>query len=211
MRRSLPNHHPLVLRILFGCVLLLGLVACQPQQGLPAPRTLVNTEGVRLNPDRARMAEIDEWVQQQSLDIQNDPEFWIISDPITEERYPWEALEIDADTAVVHWARTAPDALDEYLPEAIGTEGLAFELAVLDRVADAWLYGRSVFDLIPYQPLDEIMYANEAGWLKALVLTARAGEFPDERRTWLDEDPGAASAYREWFRATFDMEPPGIR
>jgi len=229
MHRFTPVLRTLPIRRLVTAFLLVGLAACAGQTQLPTPRPLINSAGARLSPEAERMAAVDEWVQQQSMDIQQDPAFMIITDPVAPELYPWEAVEIEGDTANVSLTRTAPDArliyelyahfylmkaqgrLDEYLPEAIGLEGLDFELAVLDRLADAWLYGRSVFDMTPYQPLDELMYANEAGWLKALVLTARAAEFPEERRAWLDENPSASEHYRRWFRQTLDMEPPGIR
>jgi len=229
MHRSSQALRPLVTRALAASLLLIVGAGCASQAQLPTPRPLINSAGARLSPETERMAAIDEWVQQHSLDIQNDPEFMIITDPVQPELYPWEAVQIEGDTANISVARTAPDArliyeiyahfylmkaqdrLDEYLPEGIGLEGLDFELVVLDRLADAWLYGRSVFDMTPYQPLDELMYANEAGWLKALVLTARAAEFPAERREWLDENPDAAEDYRRWFRETFEMEPPGIR
>jgi hypothetical protein len=101
--------------------------------------------------------------------------------------------------------------LDEVLPEAVGAEGYELERAILARVSDAWLYGRSVFDIPPYGPLDELMFSRENGYLDAFILTARAEEFEEARVTWLQENPGRGEEYRRWFVETFEMEPPGIR
>jgi len=223
MIRRLPVRTPLL--VLFS----LWGVACAPPSGLPAPRSLINSAGARISADPGRMEQIDEWVQKQSLDIQNDPSFFIRALPSGDDIYLWDALTIHADTAEVPYHGTAADArlayelyghfylmremdrLDEYLPEGIGLEGFDLEMVILKRIADSWLYGRAVFDMSPYHLLDELMFANEAGWLKAYVLTARASEFPDERRAWLDEAPGESEEYRAWFLKTFELEPPGLR
>lgn len=204
-------------------------MACAANVGLPEPRSLINSAGVRLSVDPGRMEQIDTWVQKQSLDIQNDPAFWIIDHPVDTDVYLWDALTIHADTAEMRRAGAASDVrlpytlyghfymmkeldrLEEYLPEGAGLEGFDLEMVILNRVSDAWLYGRSVFDMTPYRLLDEMMYANEAGYLKAYVLTARASDFPDERRAWLDEAPDEPEEYRNWFKRTFEKEPPGLR
>ena len=216
-------------RALSLALLSAGGIACAANAGLPAPRSIINSAGARLSADAGRMNEIDEWVQRQSMDIQTDPTFWILYQPTTEDVYLWDALTIHGDTADMLVAGTASDArvpyelyghfymmkhqdrLVEYLPEGVGLEGFELEMAILKRIADAWIYARSVFDMTPYGLLDELMYANEAGYLKAYVLTARASDFPDERRAWLDETPDETEEYRRWFKATFEQEPPGLR
>jgi hypothetical protein len=55
------------------------------------------------------------------------------------------------------------------------------------------------------------MYANENGYLDAMILTARGDEFREERQAWLREDPEAQERYRKWFLTTFNREPPGLR
>ena len=143
-----------------------------------------------------------------------DPSFWIIENATPVETYPWDGLTITADTAFVLVPAVAPESgaimsfyghyhlmkkmgrLDEFLPEAVDAEGYALERAILTRVADAWLYGRALFDMTPYGPLDEIMYAREHGFLEALILTARPDEFADERSAWLDANPGRQEEYR---------------
>ena len=62
-----------------------------------------------------------------------------------------------------------------------------------------------------YDPLEELLYANENGYLDALILTARGDEFKEERGAWLKEDPEGLERYRSWFVDTFSREPPGLR
>lgn len=166
---------------------------------------------------------------REQLNITEDPSFWVIDLLATEEVYPWEGLRMSNDTV---WVRVDPRASDarlvyqiyghlhlmakmgrqeEWLPEAPDATGYALERAILSRVADAWLLGRTVFDTAPYGPLDELMYANEAGFLDAFIFTARPDEFAGARARWARENPGEAERYREWFLRTFNREPPGLR
>jgi hypothetical protein len=73
------------------------------------------------------------------------------------------------------------------------------------------LLGRTSYDAVAYDPLEELLYSNEAGYLDAFILTARGEEFAEEREAWLREDPEALERYRQWFLETFDREPPGLR
>ncbi|MEE8148193.1 MAG: hypothetical protein V3T24_11355 [Longimicrobiales bacterium] len=45
------------------------VVGCASAAGLPEPRSLVVRSGARLTADRARMAEIDRWVLEETLNI----------------------------------------------------------------------------------------------------------------------------------------------
>jgi hypothetical protein len=101
--------------------------------------------------------------------------------------------------------------LEEWLPAVAGEEGYPVERAIVSRVSDVWLYARSVYDATPFDPLEEIVYSKEKGYLDAFILTARGEEFPEARQSWLREDPQALERYRQWFVETFDREPPGLR
>jgi len=173
--------------------------------------------------------EIDVWVREHLDNIALDPSFWMQFETTGEQTYPWEGLSIRGDTVEVLLYQAAPEALnflyiyghfhwmdkmnrlDEFLPEAVGAEGYGLERAILARLSDAWLYGRAVFDTPPYGPLDELLFASEAGYLDAFILTARPEEFEQERATWLRENPGQEAVYTRWFLETFETEPPGPR
>ncbi len=214
-----------------GIVAILALGACTTVAPLPAPRSLIVRSGARLQPDPARLSEIDLWVRDQQESISLDPSFWIIERPTPVETYPWDGLTIseDADTAYVMVPSVAPESgsimafyghyylmqkvrrLDEFLPDAADAEGYALERAILGRVADAWMYGRALFDMTPYGPLDELMYANESGYLDAMIFTARPDEFAEDKAAWRAANPGKDEEYRRWFKETFEREPPGLR
>jgi len=151
--------------------------------------------------------------------------------------YPWESLVIipqtanmGIDTVKFGVDRRRPDEasfiyssyahfhlmkvmgrLNEFLPGGESLEGYALERAIMARVSDAWLLARSVYGAVAYDPLEEILYSNENGYLDALLLAARGEEFGEERRAWLQEDPEALERYRSWFVETFEREPPGLR
>jgi len=212
-------------------VALPGLVACGGGTELPTPRPLILYSGARLQPERPRMEEIDAWVQPQVQRIREDPSFLIRTVPVEEPTYPWEELSFTADTATIEMQggvpearvpflvyahlhllqRRGPEALARWLPDAAEAEGYELERAILVRTADAWLYGRSVWDAPPYDVLDELIYARENGYLDAMIFTARPDAFADARQAWAGENPGAIEEYRRWFVETFDREPPGLR
>jgi hypothetical protein len=196
---------------------------------LPEPRPLVIHSGERLSvDDQERLRAIYETLTAQAANIEQDPSFLIVAEADARDVYPWETLEISpsGDTATVHYKRTVPDILtayevyahlhlmhgmdrlDEWLPEAVGLEGWDLERAIVGRVADTWLLGRVTFDLAPYELLDRLIYAQEAGQLDALLLTLRASEFSEARQAWLDANPGADEAFRAWYRETFAEDPP---
>ncbi len=213
--------------VLIAGVLAVG--ACATAYSLPAPRTLVVRSGARLYADEGRLDEIDIWVRENLDNIALDPSFLMLEKRSVEATYPWEGLRISGDTAEVLVHAAAPEAvsflfiyghfhmmdrmnrLEEFLPEAVGAEGYGLERAILARLSDAWLYGRAVFDTPPYGPLDELLFANEGGYLDAFILTARPEEFEQERATWLGENPGREAAYTRWFLETFETQPPGRR
>ena len=198
---------------------------------LPTPRPLVVFSGARVSTTLEHMQEVDQWVREELNSIETDPTFWIEHVPTAGESYVWEGMIIvpTNDTARIRTARLAPETRishliyahlhlmdrlgrqDEWLPKGGDLRGFELERAILERVAESWLYGRAVFSATPYGPLDELVYAYDGGHLDAMILTARQDEFPDDVRRWLDDDPGAMESYRQWYVDTFSREPPGLR
>ncbi len=207
----------------------LPILACASSEiELPNPRRLVVYSGARIVPTQERMEEVDAWVREQMDSITLDPSFMIITNAQEGPVYPWEQLRLNAqgDSATVSLqprsdARGAylfyahlhlmavQNRLDRWLPEAVGADDFELELAILSRVADVWLYQRAIFDARPYSILDEITYASENGFLEEFVLTARPGAFVEARKQWQDENPDGNAAYVDWFRRTFERDPPG--
>jgi len=214
--------------VALASALLLTACASGPPS-IPEPRTLVNFGGARIRVERDRMAVINEWVDREQTNIVEDPTFMVESTLVADEVYPWERMAFGKDSVrVVFDPRAADSRLvheiyghlhlmvrmgrqAEWLPEAPTATGFDLERAILARTSDAWLLGRTVFDLAPYGPLDELMYSNEAGFLDAFIFTARPDEFAEARAEWARENPGEVERYRTWFLQTFNQEPPGLR
>lgn len=175
------------------------------------------------------MQEVNEWVLREQTNIEEDPSFWVVDEAVLEEVMPWEGMRVSNDSVFVQRPLGAPDARlvyqiyghlhlmvemgrqEEWLPEAPDATGYELERAIVARIADAWILGRSVFDTQPFTPLDELAYAKDAGFLDAYIFTARPDEFAGARAEWARENPGRVEEYREWFLETFNREPPGLR
>lgn len=212
-----------------GALLVATLAACGGPPSVPPPRPLVLYSGVRLTPTQERLNEIDTWIRPQLQNIQEDPSFLIRTVPRDTIVYPWEGLEIVADTANVAMQNGPSEAqipymiyahlhlmeergeLEEWLPDAAEETGYDLARAIVSRTSDAWLYGRSAWDAPPYEALDELVYSAEFGYLDALMFTALPDSFTEARRAWLAENPGGIEEYRRWFVDTFNREPPGLR
>ena len=224
----------LVAASLLGGALMTALACGAGELRLPPVRRLVIYSGARLAPPQERMEEVYTWVDEQWDSISLDPSFMINTTPQEGPVYPWEEFEINrqSDTATIAYqgppgvARAArrafviyahlhlmagQDRLDRWLPEAAGGDEFEMEQAILARVSDSWLYQRSILDAPPNGILDELMFVAENGYLDAFVITARPGEFVEARRAWLAENPDRTDAYVEWYRETFERDPPGLR
>jgi len=216
--------------VLALAIVSMALPACsRGTPELPAPRPMVIRSGARLFADPERMETIDAWFRPQQNNIKNDPSFMIEWVPRDTPSYPWESLLLVADTAKIgvqrgygdaaqvyeiyahYWLMEDMGRLGEFLPGGETLEGFSLERTILARVADAWFLGRAVYQAEAFDPLEELVYANENGYLDAMLLTARGDEFKEERQAWLKEDPEALERYRQWFVETFSREPPGLR
>lgn len=210
---------------------LLVLSACASSVSLaPDPRPVVNRQGARLMLDDVRAQEAYRWVEDQINEIQQNPSFWVITAPSTSDLFPWETLDVTptGDSATVQFPRTVPDVqsvyqiyahleivrvrgtIEEWLPGADTLAGWDLEVAKVARMTEAWLLGRASYSFTPYELLDQLTYAEEAGMLEPLLLSLRGYEFPEDRDAWLEANPQGEADFREWYRATLGGEPEPI-
>jgi hypothetical protein len=216
--------------VLIACCIAGSTASCGGgQPSIPEPRPIIIFSGARIRVDPDSMQAVNEWVTREQKNIEEDPGFLVKTELAVDAVYPWEGLQIQGDTVSVRVDPRAPDTRlpfeiyghlhlmaqmgrqEEWLPEAPTATGYDLEHAILARVADAWLLGRTVFDTAPYGPLDEMIYAKDAGYLDAFIFTARPDEFGEARAAWAGEHPNAADTYHDWFVKTFNREPPGLR
>jgi len=215
--------------LLAGGLLLLGACSSAPVVA-PEPRTLVNRNGARLMTTQPAMQQSYEWVTEQVDEIQQNPTFLVATTPATADVLPWETLEVseNGDTARVQYQRAVPalqqvyqiyahlhivkarDEVGAWIPDAEGLEGWDLEVAIVDRTTEAWLLGRASYDFPPYPPMDQLIYAQQAGQLEPLLLSLRGYEFPEARDAWLAEHPDGEAEFRDWYRDTFGEDPDPI-
>ena len=213
--------------ILAGFGLMSACSASEPV--LPRPRPIVNYQGARIRADYEEMKSVNEWVTREQENIVNDPSFWVVSNATLGETLPWEGMRLAPDSVILNVPLGGRDGQlayqiyghlhlmvqmgrqGEWLPEAPEASGYDLERAIVDRVANVWILGRTVFDTQPFAPLDELAYAKHFDFLDAFIFTARPDLYGSERAQWVRENPERAGEYREWFTETFNREPPGVR
>lgn len=211
-----------------GVLLFAGACASAVVQ-VPPPRSIIIHSGARIRADHEHMKVVNEWVTREDTNITDDPSFLVITSPADAETFPWEGMVLGQDSVTIHLALGARDAAlvyriyghlhlmvqmgrqEEWLPEAPAAVGYELERAIVERIADAWILGRTVFDTAPFGPLDELAYSFDADFLDAFIFTARPSEFAASRAEWARANPGETDRYRDWFLQTFNREPPGIR
>lgn len=215
-------------RAVTAAILLIPILgACGGQLPPPETRSVIIYSGVRIHPESERMAEVEQWLRPQMEELETSRNTWVRIVRDDETRYPWDALELRGDTAEVRVVSTATDAetpfriyahfrlteekgtLHEWAPETEDLDGFEVEEAILTRVADVWLLGRSVFDTQPFGPLDELIYSSEFGYLEDFILATQGDHFPDERERYLEQRPERAEEFRDWFERTFERRDPG--
>ena len=211
-----------------GAVLAFSACAAATQV-LPQPRPIIIHSGARIRADYDEMRAVNDWVSAEQENIVNDPSFWVVSNNTLAENFPWEGMRLAPDSVILNQPLGGGDGQlvyqiyghlhlmvemgrqEEWLPEAPEATGYDLERAIVERVADAWILGRTVWDTQPFTPLDEIAYSKHYGFLDAFIFTARPDEFGAERAEWARANPGRTDEYRDWFLETFNREPPGIR
>jgi hypothetical protein len=163
-RRSQKRLIPGPRQALFTAVVVaaLGVAGCSSGTvSAPSPRPIVVSSGARLRADTARIDSIFAWLSVASRRIQEDPSFLIDEVPTARETEPWRTLTIVGDTARIQYDRAHPDIttaydiyatfhlmkkmgkLEEWVPGHGNDEGYALERVIIDRMADAWLLGRT--------------------------------------------------------------------
>lgn len=211
-----------------GLLFLPLLVSCGGQATMPQPRSVIIYSGERIRPDAERMSEVDTRLREQLEHIETSPDFLIRVERASSQRYPWDVLEIQGDTAEINASSVLRDAdagylvyahlrlaqemgdLGRWLPEGEGLEGFELEKAILEYLADVWLLGRSVYDTQAYGPLDEILYSHRFGYLDDFIIATQGERFSEARDQRLSEFPESERDFSEWFERTFERVGPGF-
>lgn len=225
--------HPLVPLLAGAALVALALGGCAGPTMIEPPRSIIIFSGARIQADHERMDRIDQWLRDQQDYLERSRNRGLVRVlAVDEEVYPWETLEGSADSVIVARYQNALDVeapfltygflrfmetregedtgLREWLPDAAELEGFDRELEILQRLADVWLLGRSVYDTAPHQPLDELIYARDAGFLREYALVTQQERFPTEHDAHFEANPDRAEAFEAWFEETFERSGPGF-
>jgi hypothetical protein len=214
-------------RVGLALVLVAFAASCGPAQlPTPEPRPILVYSGERIAPDAERMGEIESWLVPELERIDLDPDFLIRIEEESASSYPWDTVEIIADTAEVSLSSAAPDAqspyliygylklmesweeLPEILPEAAEQNAYGVERAIVSRISDVWLLGRSVYDTRPFGPLDELVFSKESGYLEDFIFATQGERFAEEAAAYRAANPNRAAEYADWFSRIFMVEGP---
>jgi hypothetical protein len=222
---------PSGLRAVLSILLLtLGVGACAtPQTPVPEPRTIIVYSGERLQADPEHMRDIEDWLRPLMDDWDRNPSYLLRLERTPEPFYPWDTLKLEGDTSTVFLQRGVVDAetphymyghlrlmqerdeIGQWLPEVEEgeLEGIDLEEAILARVSDVWFLGRSVYDTQAYGPLDELLYAKEAGLLREYILATQGERFSEALAAHTSAHPDWEGRLRAFFQRTFEREGPG--
>jgi hypothetical protein len=203
------------------------VASCGPAQlPTPDPRPILVYSGERISADPERMQVVENWLVPELERIDLDPDFLIRLEEGRDFSYPWDTLELIADTAEVTLASAAPDAqspymiygylklmeswgeLPEILADTLAQTPYELERAIVRQVSDVWLLGRSVYDTHPFGPLDELVFSNEAGYLEDFIFATQGERFPEEAAAHRTANPSRAAEYEAWFQRTFSVDGP---
>lgn len=213
---------------LVGLLLVSVLAGCSTQIPPPQTRPIILYSGERLRAEPEEMLAVEEWMRPQLFEIETNPDFLIRVIREDVARYPWDTLDLVADTADIRLQDGASDAetpfliyahlrlmdsrgeLAQWAPETEELDGLAVELALLDRIADIWLLGRTVYDTQPFGPMDELLWARESGYLEDFLVATQGDRFPEARARYVARGPERASEFQAWFERVFEREGPGF-
>ncbi|TVP75252.1 MAG: hypothetical protein EA352_08700 [Gemmatimonadales bacterium] len=212
----------------------LALGGCAGPAMIEPPRSIIIFSGARIQADHEEMDRIDQWLRDQQEYLERNRgvvRVLAVEEPV----YPWETLEGSADSLILARDRNALDVeapfqtygflrliqyrqyqgedgpgFEDWLPDAAGLDGFELEMEIVDRLADVWLLGRSVYDTAPHEPLDELIYARDGGFLREYVLVTQQHRFPDEHDAHFEANPERQEAFHDWFRETFERDGPGF-
>jgi len=152
-------------------------------------------------------------------DLEEDPEVLYYTDfgrdltsEDAEDAFPWNAIEVVTDSLValvlpgnlregqrayisyavlrMHAVRQDPDVACSVLAER--------ELFALDGFVDGWIAARTLFGGPAYEPLDELVFAREAGVLPGLIAERSDRQLSGCLTVWREQNGELVEAYQSW-------------
>lgn len=203
--------------------LALAAPAASAQQALTSPA------GDSLQIDSARLRVLLDTARALRADLEEDPRvlytlgFGPPAEPdAPRAAYPWNAVQPQSDSTVAVTTpgnlREADRAYNNYSvmrmrvvrgadPDGPCDALLEREAAVLSSFVDGWILARTLYGGPAYAPLDEFVFAREAGHLPALLAVRGGTAVSACTADWIAENSAAIERYESWRAEKF----PGLR
>ena len=207
--------------VAMGALLLPGAAAAQYTVGAENGDTLQFESAVlRTMLDTARALYAD--LQEDPRVVYYTPldrETVSLKDP--EASYPWNVVTVISDSAadvqrLPANLREADRAYYNYAVQRMrvvrGTDPdvscdsiLALEEKVVESFTNGWILSRTLFGGPPFPPLDELVFANRAGLLRALLARHNDRQVGACAGQWAEENPERVAAYDAWRQEKFPV------
>lgn len=128
---------------------------------------------------------------------------------------PWNAVDVvtdstaaivtpgnlrEADRAYYNYAVLRMHAVRDD-PDVPCDELFEREMVAVRGFLDGWIVARTLFGGPPFPPLDELVFASEAGVLDGYVAASSNRHLGGCLAVWRDEHPAAVERYAEWSEA----------
>ena len=194
---------------------------------LPEPRRLVIYSGARLEPTQERMEEVDNWVREQWDSITWDPSFFIDGIRQDSPAYPGRPSKSAGtngrtrpESPLTGWGSGEPiistPTCTSWRPSTGSTAGSRRPWARTNSTSRAHPCPNRRRVAVPESHLrfparrdPRRAAVCEREWLHAGIHPDRPpGRVVEARRAWRAENPDGNAAFVEWFRQTFERDPP---
>lgn len=129
-----------------------------------------------------------------------------------EPALPWNAVDVvtdsmaaivtpgnlrEADRAYYNYAVLRMHAVRDD-PDVPCDELFEREMEAVDAFVDGWIVARTLFGGPAFEPLDELVFAREAGVLEGYVAASSDRHLGGCLAVWRDEHPGAVERHAAW-------------
>lgn len=200
-----------------------------------AQYVLVSPAGDSLTFEPAELRAHLETARVLYADLQEDPRVLYLTPPVRQRvneqqpapAYPWNVVTVlsdsvadlqglpanlrEADRAYYNYAVLRMRVVRSADPDVECDSVLALEERVVSSFADGWIVSRTLFGGPEFRPLDEIVFARQAGHLRALLAALNDRQVGACAGQWADAHPDRVAAYQAWRRESFpalELEGP---
>ena len=208
-------------KLIVAALAVLSLPRTVAPVGAAGQYTLTAPSGLAVEFDRDRLLGMRDRSVALRRDLEEDPRVLYytsygreLGEQDRNEAYPWNAIDVVTDSiaAVVTPGnlREADRAYYNYVvhrmhavrqdPDVPCDAIVARELDGIDAFVDGWVVARTLFGGPPYEPLDELAFAREAGVLPGLMVDRSDRQLGGCLLVWADAHPEAVETYRSWRR-----------